>query len=191
MIHNPDLDDDGEWEHESLLQDAVREWARGVWPPDESPPDVPHDVDMPPPFAMRSTGRRDPFPHLNREMAVSQFSAGWPSGVTPDEEVIVDPETGGRKARKLARFDLLPAEALWAVAEQFGRGAEKYEDNNWRKGYDWSLSFGAMQRHAWLFWSGEDLDRETHTLHLAAVAFHALALLQFGIDDLGTDDRPD
>lgn len=105
------------------------------------------------------------------------------------EERIVDPTTGGVKGRKLARFDLLPADALNATAEHFGRGAAKYEDRNWERGYLWSLSFGAMQRHAWAYWGGEDVDEETGSLHLAAVAFHALALLAFQLRSVGTDDR--
>ena len=106
-----------------------------------------------------------------------------------DETIHEDPTTGGRKARKLARFDLIPPHALWQVAEQYGIGAAKYDDNNWRKGYPWSLSYAALQRHAALFWAGEDHDPETGAHHMAAVAFHALALLTFAQDHPGMDDR--
>lgn len=103
-------------------------------------------------------------------------------------EVRVTAPTGGQKGRKLARFDLLPP-ALWQVAELYGKGAEKYDDWNWRLGYDWSLSFAAMQRHAWLFWQGEDYDQETGCAHMASVAFHALALLTFMQEHPELDDR--
>lgn len=102
---------------------------------------------------------------------------------------VVDPKTGGAKGQKLARFDLLPPAALRKVAEHYGRGAAKYEDRNWQRGYAWGLSFGAMQRHAWAFWGGESLDPETKSHHLAAVVFHALALMTFEEQGLGTDDR--
>jgi hypothetical protein len=95
-----------------------------------------------------------------------------------EEETPVTSPTGGIKGQKLARFDLLPPKALYEVAEHYGRGAEKYSDDNWRKGYDWSLSYAAMQRHAHKFWAGEDLDPETGTHHLAAVVFHALTILE-------------
>lgn len=106
------------------------------------------------------------------------------------EEVRLTSATGGEKGSKLARFDLLPPDALRKVAELYGRGAEKYEAHNWRKGYDWSLSFAAMQRHAWQFWNGEDFDEETLAPHLASVAFHALALLTFMDEQREYDDRP-
>ena len=99
--------------------------------------------------------------------------------------------TGGEKGSKLARFDLIPADALRQVAEHYGRGAKKYDDHNWRKGYDWHLSFAAMQRHAWQFWNGEDIDEETDSPHLAAVAFHALSLLTFMAEHPEFDDRYD
>jgi len=98
--------------------------------------------------------------------------------------------TGGAKGVKRARFDLIPAGPLTAVATHYGIGAEKYDDRNWERGYEWSKSFGAMMRHAWAFWSGEDTDAETGSPHLAAVCFHALALLEFADTHPDFDDRP-
>ncbi|ANA86302.1 hypothetical protein BEN60_gp061 [Gordonia phage Smoothie] len=100
--------------------------------------------------------------------------------------------TGGKKQKKLARYDLIPAGPLLELAELYGRGAAKYADRNWENGYDWSLSFSALQRHAWQFWDGENFDEETGAAHLASVAWHALALLQFMQQQKYTqfDDRP-
>lgn len=42
------------------------------------------------------------------------------------EHRVVNPVTGGAKGQKLARFDLIPPDALWALAEHFGKGATKY-----------------------------------------------------------------
>jgi hypothetical protein len=103
---------------------------------------------------------------------------------------VTDPETGGEKGTKLARYDLIPAGPLLQLAEHYGIGARKYADRNWERGYAWSLSFAALQRHAWAFWMGEDTDGETLSHHMAAVAFHAFALMHFGDTDTGTDDRP-
>lgn len=105
------------------------------------------------------------------------------------EERVVNPSTGGAKGRKLARFDLLPAAPLREVSEHYGRGARKYESRNWERGYEWSLSFAALQRHAWEFWNGEDRDQETGSHHMAAVVFHALALMEFGRTHPELDDR--
>ena len=105
-------------------------------------------------------------------------------------EIRVTSPTGGQKGSKLARFDLLPVEELWQVAEHYGRGAAKYSDDNWRKGYSWRLSFAAMQRHAMQFWGGEDVDKETGSHHLCGVIFHALTLMWFGKHRTQFDDRP-
>jgi len=98
--------------------------------------------------------------------------------------------SAGKKGVKDARFDLIPVDALWSVAKVFGKGAEKYAVRNWERGYDWSKTYGAMQRHLSLFWQGEDRDPETGLPHLAHVAWHALALLTFYLRGTGTDDRP-
>ena len=98
--------------------------------------------------------------------------------------------TGGEKGVKLARYDLIPAGPLQELAELYGIGAQKYEDRNWERGYDWSKSFAAMQRHAWAFWNGEELDPELGTPHLASVAWHAFTLLQFCAANREFDDRP-
>lgn len=109
--------------------------------------------------------------------------------VTAGEVRITSP-TGGQKGSKLARFDLIPAEELWEVSEHYGRGAAKYSDDNWRKGYSWRLSFAALMRHAWAFWRGEERDAETGSHHLAAVVFHCLTLMWFGKHRTEFDDRP-
>lgn len=103
---------------------------------------------------------------------------------------VVNETTGGAKGQKQARFDLIPKGPLWEVAELYGKGAEKYAERNWELGYDWSLSFGALQRHAWLFWGGESYDQETGKHHMASVAFHAFALMEFGRTHAELDNRP-
>lgn len=100
--------------------------------------------------------------------------------MTYSEDNRVTSDTGGQKETKLARFDLIPAEVLWGLAEHYGRGAEKYGENNWSLGYDWKLSYAALQRHANQFWQGEDVDEEGFK-HLTAVMFHAAALLHFSL----------
>jgi len=97
--------------------------------------------------------------------------------------------TGAMKASKLAQFSQFSPDALIAVAEHFGRSNAKYPPHNYRKGYEWSLSFDALNRHLWLWWNGEDIDVDSGSEHLAAVAWHAMALLQFQLENTGTDDR--
>ncbi|AOQ28321.1 hypothetical protein SEA_LUCY_47 [Arthrobacter phage Lucy] len=97
--------------------------------------------------------------------------------------------TGAEKGVKEARFDLIPVGPLEQLAIHFGRGAQKYEPHNWRKGYELSKGYAALQRHANAWWAGEDLDPEMGTSHLAAVAFHALALLELSETHPEMDDR--
>lgn len=111
-------------------------------------------------------------------------------GVKKSTEVrVVDKKTGAEKGSKIERYDLLPVDALRQVAEHFGIGAEKYSIHNWRYKYDWSLSYAALQRHANLFWDGEDIDPESGTNHMAAVVFHALALIEYCDTNRDKDDR--
>ena len=106
------------------------------------------------------------------------------------EEVrIVDPKTGGEKGSKLARFDLIPPEAHWALAEVYGKGARKYAERNWEKGYAWGLGIAALERHLNLWKQREDIDEETGCNHLLQVAWHAFALYTFQTRGIGTDDR--
>lgn len=122
---------------------------------------------------------------------------GLMGGLDPEANVmesevrVTNATTGGQKGQKLARFDLVPVGPLTALAEHYGRGAAKYEDRNWEKGTDWSLNYAAMLRHATQWWGGEDVDPETGSHHLAAVAWHAFALLEFASTHPELDDRPD
>lgn len=105
---------------------------------------------------------------------------------------IVDPRTGGAKGRKAERYDLIPSVAMDCVARVFGFGASKYSDYNWLKGYAWSLSIGALERHLSKFKQSKDWDDEeggSGELHTAAIAWHAIVLTTFQLLGRGTDDR--
>jgi hypothetical protein len=107
---------------------------------------------------------------------------------------VVDPKTGGRKGQKLARFDMIPSDVLWELAEHYGKGESKYPSDetglpNWQRGYDWRLSVAALQRHLHSFLKGEDADPETGSSHLTAVMWHAIALRWFQLHDKGSDYR--
>ena len=96
----------------------------------------------------------------------------------------------GKKGVKEARFELLPGDALWSLARVYGYGTEKYADRNWERGYAWSKSYGAMLRHATLFWAGENIDAESGLPHAAHIAWHGLCLTAFLLREVGEDDRP-
>lgn len=95
---------------------------------------------------------------------------------------------------------LLPAEALFAAATILDFGQKKYAPRNWERGMAWSRVFGALMRHMWCWWAGNqgtsksflfgDLDEETKCSHL----WHALCCIIFLVTyeerGVGEDDRP-
>lgn len=106
------------------------------------------------------------------------------------ETRVTDERSGGEKGAKLTQLGALDPVALIEIARVAGVGANKYSAFNFLKGYDWSLSFNAGMRHALLFWSGEDVDKETKRLHAAMAAWHFHALTGFLMRGIGNDDRP-
>lgn len=106
-----------------------------------------------------------------------------------DEEVIVESPTGGRKGKKQAEMSAFDPRALLLVAKAAGFGSGKYGKYNYSKGFEWSLSYDAMQRHMMSFWDGADVDPESGLSHLAHACWHALALLSFQLRKRGIDDR--
>jgi hypothetical protein len=100
----------------------------------------------------------------------------------------IDPKTGGEKGVKIDRYDLIPDEFEEAIAIHYGRGAKKYADRNWERGYKWGLSWRAVRSHMSQFRKGERYDPETGTHHLISAIWHLIALYIFDVRGLGTND---
>lgn len=87
------------------------------------------------------------------------------------------------------RMDLIPPDAMFALADILTFGASKYEDRNWEKGMKWGRVYGALQRHLNAWWGREGTDPETGKSHL----WHALCcivfLVSYEIRGVGEDDR--
>lgn len=83
--------------------------------------------------------------------------------------------SGVKNDKGKMRLDLIPAEAKEALGRILTYGAEKYDDNNWRKGIVYSRLLGAVYRHLVLFEKGVDLDDESGLRHID----HALCNLAF------------
>lgn len=98
---------------------------------------------------------------------------------SPSEVIRTVSSTGGLKDVKEERYDLIPVDALRWLAILYGRGAVKYDAHNYRKGYEWSKSYAALQRHLNKFWAGEDFDEETGVPHVINAAWHCFALSEF------------
>lgn len=87
------------------------------------------------------------------------------------------------------RYDLLPPEALDAVARVAVIGAARYGDRNWEAGMAWGRVFAAMMRHAWAWWRGEEHDPQDGQHHLDSVIWCAMVLRAYVARQAGTDDR--
>jgi hypothetical protein len=133
-------------------------------------------------FEKAAAAWAQPYDHARLEADVEKLLAG--------EVRTKNAETGGEKGQKQARFDLVPVGPLWELARLYGKGAEKYAERNWEKGYDWNLSFAALQRHVMLFWQGENDDPEMGLSHLACAAFHCFAMMEFVHTHPELDNRP-
>lgn len=79
------------------------------------------------------------------------------------------------------RLDLVPVELLETLADIYTYGTIKYDDDNWRGGLKFSRIIGAILRHLFAWWHGEDLDPESKKLHLAHAFWNVGALLYYNI----------
>lgn len=99
------------------------------------------------------------------------------------------PDQGpGRKATAGLRYDLYTPYQMTELALVATMGARKYAPWNWRRGLPWSSCVAALLRHLWQWMAGEARDADGQH-HLASVAWHALALMEFERYGLGSDDR--
>lgn len=110
-----------------------------------------------------------------------------------NESTPVSTPSGGVKNQKLARFDLIPPDAMYHLAEHYGKGAAKYGDRNWELGIPYALAYAAAMRHLHQWFGGEDKDAETDSSHLCGALFALLTLLHFELNKehyAQFDDRP-
>lgn len=70
------------------------------------------------------------------------------------------------------RMELLPLDLLMRVSNWYGAGAEKYGDNNYRKGQPQSAVVGSLLRHLTKYSMGM-----TDEDHLSAIVWNALCLM--------------
>lgn len=87
---------------------------------------------------------------------------------------------------------LIPPRPLVETAQVLEFGVQEYAAWNWSKGFAASRLYGALLRHLFAWWGGEELDRKSGLPHLA----HAMCNLLFIMDLRHTkppgwvDDRP-
>ena len=111
------------------------------------------------------------------------YTPGHPEGIKVDDAGGIKYDDGKPP------MDLLPGEALEAIAQVLAFGAKKYDSWNWAKGFAWSRLFGACLRHLFAWQRGERQDPESGLSHLAHSGACLLFLLTHELKGWGTDDR--
>ena len=102
---------------------------------------------------------------------------------------VITPKEGVKFDQGKRRVDLVPTEAINALAEVLTAGAVKYGTHNWRKGMDWSRVYGAAQRHMLAFWGGDDIDEESGMPHMWHALTNMAFLVSYQAMSVGRDDR--
>jgi hypothetical protein len=79
---------------------------------------------------------------------------------------------------------------IFDISEVMTFGAKKYSAWNWAKGMAYSRLFGALMRHLWAWWKGQDNDPETGKSHLAHAGCCLMMLNGMRHQKPELDDRP-
>ena len=105
------------------------------------------------------------------------------------EKNMLNNTKGARYNEGKIRYDLIPPYALEQVALAYTYGAQKYSDDNWRKGFKWRETIGSLLRHVYKWTRGSKIDDESNCHPLAMAVFNALTLMTFEKNLIGIDDR--
>jgi hypothetical protein len=106
-----------------------------------------------------------------------------------DDERLLMQSEGVKFDSDKPRYDLIPSELLEETAIVLTYGAVKYSERNWEKGMAWHRPFGALMRHMWAWWRGENTDPETGFSHLSHAACCIAFLVAYERRGIGVDDR--
>ena len=113
----------------------------------------------------------------------------WPRpGGQHEPDGSAEPTEGIKFDSGKRRHDLIPHEAINALADVLTYGADKYGPNNWQKGMEWGRLYAATQRHLLAFKAGEDLDDESGIHHLHHALTNIAFLIAYAERRIGTDD---
>lgn len=94
---------------------------------------------------------------------------------------------GKPKLNKVLMFE----KALPALAVRMEQGDAKYGENNWKKGFDYTVLIDSLMRHLISFRSGEDMDtdEQTPSAHVDAIVWNAMVLAEQFHKKTGRDNR--
>ena len=97
---------------------------------------------------------------------------------------------GAKNDKEKLRIDLIPPEAVVAMAKVLQDGAEKYGENNWANGIEYSREWAAAQRHLWAWWNRENMDESGYNHLWHALGAIAILVALDARDMRKFDNRP-
>jgi len=100
------------------------------------------------------------------------------------------PSSGLRYNAGKLPLELVPPEALVAIAAVLREGAKKYAERNWEGGMNWEICYGCFQRHAQKWQMGLNLDHETKLPHSWHMLTNLAFIVAYELRNLGLDNRP-
>ena len=86
-------------------------------------------------------------------------------------------------------ISIIPPEYTDAVAQAFMDGEKKYGRYNYRGGMEWSRLLSAALRHINAFNKGEDVASDSGVHHLGHAGACLAMLMDYYINNLGTENR--
>ena len=107
----------------------------------------------------------------------------------PPGRVVAD-GGGLRKNEGKPPLELVPPEAIWAIARVLRHGAEKYAARNWERGMNWTICYACAMRHLLKWMEGQPVDEESGLSHLDHALTNLAFLVAYERRQAGTDDRP-
>jgi len=108
---------------------------------------------------------------------------------TEEEKNQLNKEIAARFDEGKLRYELIPSYPLEELAKVYTYGAQKYDDDNWRKGLNWLKTIGSLLRHVYAWKKGETLDPESNCHHLAMAAWNCISLMSYEKYLVGIDNR--
>lgn len=87
------------------------------------------------------------------------------------------------------RVDLLPPDAIQALAILMTVNEAKYPDRNWEKGMPMSDVLASLERHMLALKAGEDVDPTDGQLHAVKIMWNGMALASYHLRGIVQDDR--
>jgi len=105
---------------------------------------------------------------------------GWSYISTADGVVEEVPEEHAKRYNKgKPRLGLIPPQIIEGLGYVLAFGAEKYDENNWKKGLTDEECLSSCLRHIMHFQKGENYDKESNIHHLAHAACNLAFMLYF------------